>query len=172
MEEVPRPRARQPRAKSGDKPKPETGTTGTTESQGTVTRTPADAKLRESLVSMYQGVGMLAFGVGMPRAMSTGDNRLLALSNTLTEPKRVQDGETGEVIIVDPRTGAEAIADAWMTAADRNAKIKAALRKFTEGGAIAEVIALHVALLYPFLPGIPGLSALTSTPPVDGNVTG
>lgn len=66
---------------------------------------------------------------------------------------------TGEQVVSDdPRTGADKITDAWMTLADRNPRVKDALKRFTEGGAFAEVAVLHIGLVYPFLPGIPGLS--------------
>lgn len=114
-------------------------------------RPPADAKLAESVRGMYQGVGMLALGVGMQRQHQA----LVQFGAALMEPEI--DPRTGEPI-PDGRTGADKITDAWMTLADRNPRVKATLVKFTEGGAAAEVIVLHATLLYPFLPGLPGLA--------------
>lgn len=176
MEEVPRPRTKTPpRTSKVPKPEPEatkTGTTGTPDSS----RSPAaarpsrdDVKLRESVKGMYEGVAMLAFAVGMQRE-HTG---LLQFSGTLMEPSVVGLTDTGDPIVVDPRTGADKIADAWMTAADRNPRIKQALKRVTEGGALAEVAALHMTLLLPFLPGIPGLAFLAPHQhPAGSNGTG
>lgn len=165
MPEVPRPRTRSPRKQAEDNGNADkTATTETPDSsdspratgRGPARRTAGDAKLAESLRTMYEGVAVLAFTVGFQRQ----DERLLTLSAELTEPKRAQtvNPSTGEatVIIVDERTGADRLVDAWMTLADRNPRVKTILVKFTEGGAAAEVVALHVGLLMPFLPGIPG----------------
>lgn len=170
MPSVPRPNAKtKPPPPKVPKPEPEQATPGTTHTPNPSTSrlNRDDAKLRESLRGMYEGVGMLAMGVGIPRK----DPRLLQFSATLLEPQIVGLTPTGEAILgPDPRTGAEKIADAWMTAADRNPRIKTALRRFTEGGAIAEVAALHISLLLPFLPGIPGLAFLNGQPsPMDTN---
>lgn len=145
MPDVPRPRSRKPSAKTDT-----TETTGSTTKAPpdppptpATTRTPADRKLAESVAAMYSGVGMLVMGIGVPRAHATGDERLVA---------------TG----IEIQGQAETFAEAWMNLADKNPKVKAALKKATEGGAFAEVFALHVALLLPYLPGIPGLSGLST----------
>lgn len=174
MPQVPRPRAANPKASTP----PPTDTTDTTESRGSAQppppppppRSPTDAKLAASILQMYEGVAVLAGGFGIPRAMRTGDDRLLVLSAHLMEPRTAE--VDGVVRVVDQRTGAEAITDAWMTAADRNPKIKAALRRFTEGGAIAEVVALHLPLVIPFLPGIPGLAILRRSAPAPTTANG
>ena len=154
-DQVPRPRTkerapRQPRAK--------TATTETPDSATSTVRTPADAKLAESVKGMYEGIGVLSMTLGMPR----GDERLVNFGLSLVNPTVVGLTAEGAPITPDERTGAEKVTDAWMTCADRNPKVKAALRRFTEGGAFAELIALHVSLLIPFLPGVPGLAFLGS----------
>lgn len=147
MPEVPRPRKPRTTAK--------TGTTETTDStktaketpppplssSPTVKRTPADQKLTDAVAAMYSGVGMLVMGIGIPRAQASGDGRI---------------AQTG----LDIQNNAEKFAEAWMTCADRNPKVKATLKKVTEGGAFAEVVALHLSLLLPYLPGIPGLAGM------------
>lgn len=168
MSTVPRPRSKAEReaAKKAATEEATPGTTGTPEKtpklSGSRTTT-TDVKLRESVKGMYEGVAMLAMGIGMTRQ----DQRLLQFAGTLMEPPGpipvMNHDQTAFELVPAPdqRTGAEKIADAWMTAADRNPKVKQYLRKVTEGGAFAEVLALHVTLLIPFLPGIPFLSALT-----------
>ena len=143
MPEVPRPRKPRTTAK--------TGTTETTDStkappppplsSPVVKRTPADQKLADAVAAMYSGVGMLVMGIGIPRAQASGDGRI---------------AQTG----LDIQNNAEQFAEAWMTCADRNPKVKATLKKVTEGGAFAEVAALHLSLLLPYLPGIPGLAGV------------
>lgn len=166
MPPVPRPTAR---ARAEDKVKgktpPEGSTTGTPRTpESTPTRTSRDdVKLRESVKGMYEGVALLALGVGLPHQ----HEGLLQFANTLMEPQALVMSD-GQVVVPDPRTGADKIADAWMTAADRNPRIKQALKRVTEGGALAEVAALHITLILPFLPGIPGLAFLSPSPPQAG----
>jgi hypothetical protein len=118
---------------------------------------------------MYEGVGMLALGVSMSRR----HEGLAKFSATLMEPavSLIGFSETGEPVmgVSDPRTGADKIADAWMVAANRNPRIKQALQRITEGGALAEVAALHITLILPFLPGIPGLAFLAPQPAPAGS---
>jgi hypothetical protein len=159
MPPVPRPRSKGTKAESET---PKTDTTRTTESSGSPTpprMSREDVKLRESIKGMYEGVAMLAMGIGFNRQHAG----LLQFAGTLMEPQQVVMAD-GSVVTPDPRTGADKIADAWMTAADRNARVKIALRRVTEGGALAEVAALHVTLILPFLPGIPGLSFMNPAP--------
>lgn len=114
-----------------------------------------DAKLRASLVEFYSAIGTFAYGVGMMR----GDDRLHAVGEHLVAAQPAAHP--------DQRVGADKIADAWMTLAGRNPRIKAMLKQFMEGGAVAQVIGLHIPLVIPFLPGIPGLGRIIggSTPP-------
>lgn len=103
---------------------------------------------------MYEGLGML----GLQVAMIRNDARFAQFGHTLMGPE-MRVSLTGEMVPTDdPRSGADKITDAWMTLADRNPRVKDALKRFTEGGAFAEVAVLHIGLVYPFLPGIPGLS--------------
>lgn len=176
MPDVPRPRSR--------KAAPKTEPTETTESKGTgsatpkgapsvtpppTKRTPADNKLAASIRGMYEGAGMLALQFSMG-----GDPRLAHVGNLLLAPEHRIDLTTGEPVPTDdPRTGAEKITDAWMTLADRNPRVKEMLKRFTEGGAFAELAVLHFGLVFPFLPGIPSLMRLlpgVSSSPVTENV--
>lgn len=160
MPEVPRPRARKPSTKTPPKDStespPATDTTGTTDPSGTTEpkpwadRTPADRKLAEAVSAMYSGVGMLVMGIGIPRAVQTGDGRIAQTGNDIQE-------------------NADRFAEAWMVTAERNPKVKALLKKVTEGGAFAEVVALHLSLLLPYLPGIPGLAGIQQTPDPTAN---
>jgi len=95
---------------------------------------------------MYAGAGTVIQGIGVARALSTGDERTLKLG-------------------IDLQEQSERLASAWMTLADRNPKVKANLKKFIEAGAAAELVGLHTALLLPFLPGIlPGVVVGTTVP--------
>ena len=120
-----------------------------------------DEKLRESVKSMYEGVAMLALSIGMPKE----DQALVQFGTTLMSPQGAIDATTGDIVVLDQRSGAEKAADLWMTAGERNPKIKAALKRVTEGGALAEIFAFHLSLLIPFLPGIPGLAFLAPAMP-------
>jgi len=159
MPPVPRPRT----AKQAPKQDAKTATTETTGSSPkpppppTPTLTRADAKLRDSVKGMYEGIGMLALGLGIPRE----DARLVQFGNSLVSSPATVDLVTGQLVAGDDpnvRTGADRIADAWMTYADRSPRVKDLLRKVTEGGAAAELVMLHATLIYPFLPGLPGLA--------------
>lgn len=162
---VPRPRKRAPRNMT-----PKTETTETTESHDSGgpglfdstemprKRTPADAKLAESVKGMYEGIGLLALGAGMHRS----DDRLIGLGAGLMQASPTSTDPMGNPVYADPRTGADKLTDAWMTLADRNPRVKTALKKFAEGGAVAELAAMHFSMLLPFLPGIPGLSFLST----------
>lgn len=146
-------------AKKGSTPR----TSGTTENPppAKVKRVTADVKLRESVKGMYEGVGMLAFTVGMARESEP----LSTLGQSLVgEPPDLMTAEGVVVANPDPRTGAEKVADAWMVLADRNPRVKAILQRVTEGGAVAEVATLHLAFVMPFLPGIPGFAKLFTPP--------
>lgn len=162
MPPVPRPRGK----RQAEPETPKTGTTETPETSGiptpppapsptAVKRTPADNKLAASVRGMYEGLGMIALQFGM----NGGDPRLLQVGQTLMAPEMRIDLASGTPVLTDdPRTGADKITDAWMTLADRNPRVKDALKRFTEGGAFAEVAVLHFGLVFPFLPGIPSLA--------------
>lgn len=166
--EVPTPRkaARKPRT---------TGTTDTPRSSSSQPRpepprerTREDAKLAESVKSMYEGVGMLALMVGLQREEG---NPFLVFAGQLMEPA-MEVGPDGTVTSTG-RTGADRLSDAWMSVADRNARVKAALKRFTEGGAFAELIALHIPLVLPFAPAVsaalPGFLGTRRDPDSNGN---
>lgn len=108
---------------------------------------------------------MLALGIGM----QAQNEACAQVGSSLMNRAFVMNAGGQLVPHPDPRTGADKLTDAWMTLADRNPKVKAALRRFTEGGAAAEVIILHATILSPFLPGLPGLSKLIPGIRANGN---
>lgn len=91
-------------------------------------RTPADKKLASSIASTYQGIGLMVTAAGMSR----GDGGVAGTGTAIVEQ-------------------AEAAAEAWLVLADQNPKVKAALRKFTEGSAFAGLVAVHIPVVMPLL---------------------
>lgn len=91
-------------------------------------RSPQDRKLAASIAEMYQAAGMIGYGI----AQQKQDQGL---------------GQTSANIMEN----SEAIAEAWMDLADKNPKIKAALKSITEVSAIGAVVGLHVTCVLPFL---------------------
>lgn len=126
------------------------------ETSGRRQRPTVDDKLRESLKGTYEMAGVLVMGIGLrPRKIgeeihAPGDPGLVA---------------TGEAIV----TRADAAVEAWLDLADKNPKVKTALRRFTEGSAFAGLIGVHVAMAAPVLAsrGIlpPQLAVILSTEP-------
>jgi hypothetical protein len=91
-------------------------------------RTPADRKLAASIAEMYQMLGMVGMGV----ATTKQDQGIAGTSAAVLQ-------------------NSEAIAEAWMDLADKNPKVKAALKSITEVSAIGAVVGLHVTCALPFL---------------------
>lgn len=87
-----------------------------------------DRKVKESLVTTYQTVGMLT----VASAMAREDDALVAFGTAVT-------------------SRAEAAADAWLELADQNPAVKAALIKFTQGSAVANLAAVHLSMVFPLL---------------------
>jgi hypothetical protein len=107
-------------------------------------RATIDDKLRESLSDTYQMLGLAIITIAMP----TDDEGLAQTGVMITER-------------------ADAAADAWIDVADKNPKVKTALRKFTEGSAFAGLFAIHLSMFAPVLAsrGIlpPQIAALLSS---------
>jgi hypothetical protein len=109
-------------------------------------RATIDDKLRESLVDTYQMLGLALITIAMP-----GEDQGLAATGVMVTER------------------ADAAADAWLDVADKNPKVKSALRKFTEGSAFAGLFAIHLSMVAPVLAsrGIlpPQLAAMLSSHP-------
>lgn len=111
-----------------------------------------DDQLRESLTTNYQMVGMLVIGIGMPRE----DPGLIGMGTQMVNRS-------------------DAVADAWLELAEKNPKVKAALRRFSEGSAAATLIGVHLSMAAPLLASrgiVPeGLAALLMTEPTMPDVS-
>lgn len=113
-------------------------------------RSPSDRKLREALTNTYQTIGTVVAGIGN----NSDDPALLAFG-------------------VNVANKADDAADAWMELADQNPGVKAALARFAEGSAVANLIGVHVSMAFPLLVArglIPGFVAQTA--PQNGDGTG
>lgn len=91
-------------------------------------RSPNDRKLRDALTNTYQTVGTIVAGIGQ----SNQDAGLAAFG-------------------VNVANRADEAADAWMELADQNPGVKAALARFAEGSAVANLIGVHVSMAFPLL---------------------
>lgn len=113
---------------------PRAAATGATESTGSAGRdTPTkrgtvDKKLVTNITDTYTMLGMMVSGAGLAR----GDEGLVGSGQSLVNR-------------------ADRFGEAWLGLANRNPKVKAALVRFTEGTATAEILVLHVAVLMPLL---------------------
>ena len=109
------------------KPPPAPGDSGT-RSTGSTRRSPQDRKLQEAISGTYQLASMSLMAVGY----RLGDN-----------------GVAGSAVAMAEQS--DALAELWMDLADRNPKIKAALRRFTEASAASALVAAHVPIVAPLL---------------------
>lgn len=91
-------------------------------------RTPADRKLASSVAEMYTMMGMVIAGIG--------------------EVKQ-DPGVHGTGVAL--MSQGEAIAETWMDLADKNPKVKNALKTFTEVSAVGAVVGIHVTCAMPLL---------------------
>jgi hypothetical protein len=143
-----------------DEARPKTGRRSPRASAGTDTpprdaprrRVGSDRKLRDALTNTYQTVGTVVAGIGH----SHEDAPLTAFG-------------------VNVANHAEDAADAWMELADQNPGVKAALARFAEGSAVANLIGVHVSMAFPLLVArglVPGFVAQTAPPAPDQNGAG
>jgi hypothetical protein len=91
-------------------------------------RAPNDRKLALSLAETYQTIGAVGFGFAQVKQ----DEGLAHTSARVIE-------------------NAEAIAEAWMDLADKNPKVKSALKGLTEVSSIGVLAGLHFTCALPFL---------------------
>lgn len=144
------PRAARARAEKEAEPKQETPKPKVT---------PTNRKLKASVQSTYESVGLLVIGVGM----SKQDNGLIGSGQAIT-------------------TNAEAAADAWLELADQNPAVKRAMQRFAEGSAVATLVTVHVGMLLPLaasrgvIPaafmGMPGMAPTEPEPTAAQNGNG
>lgn len=119
---------RPPRAEMPPKAKPRAAAKPKATAKPSDGRTPADRKLAASVAEMYTMMGMMVGGIGDikqdPGLSGTG---LALVGNS------------------------EAIAETWMDLADKNPKVKAALKNITEVSAVGAVVGIHVSCAMPLL---------------------
>lgn len=131
---------------TSDRPQTNRDTRSTRDTPPRKGRQTIDDKLRVSLVDTYQMLGLALLTIAMP-----GDDT----------------GLQATAVMVTER--AELAADAWLEVADKSPKVKAALRRFTEGSSYAGLFAIHLTMLAPVLAsrGIlpPQLAAMLSSHP-------